>query len=193
MQITKEYLAECDQNVTANFHNRKHVVGPYTVQLRVRTLQAFCASYSTILDIGSGGHMPVVLKATHACDLSTLALPHLQQLGWKGEFKIASCDNLPYQDKQFEAASCSEVIEHLPDLESVRKTFKEIDRVAKNWIITTPCASKSGVRDRWNIEKTHKQFFTPQDLVDLAAPIKINTRVINEYDIKHIICTRASS
>jgi predicted TPR repeat methyltransferase len=44
---------------------------------------------------------------------------------------------LPFGDKEFEVATCIEVIEHLPKLEGER-LLDELERIAKNVIVSTP-------------------------------------------------------
>lgn len=170
-RFSREYRKECDDCVIRNLDNKDYVIGQKNVQERVKRLLGFINDHRTrdskILDIGSGGYMPIFLGTTHACDLSPVAGDVLEKMGFTGTFAIASCDDLPYQDKAFDVAVCTEVIEHLPELEDVRGTFKEIERVAKKWVVTTPLASRSGFRDKWNIEETHRQFFTIEDLKDM--------------------------
>ena len=168
MQISTDYKRLCEKMILANLRNKNYVVGPNYFQNRVKSILDFLKELkfegAKILDIGSGAYMPIVLGATHACDVVEMAGDILKTSGWKGSFEIGSCDNLPYKDKEFDIADCSEVIEHLPELDSVAETFKEIERVAKKWVMTTPKASKSGFRDDWNIEPTHLQFFTLEDI-----------------------------
>jgi hypothetical protein len=174
MRLPREYIKEAEKTIIANLSNKDYVVGPKNISLRFRKLMEFInrnrTATSFILDIGSGAYMPIMIDATHACDVSRIAGDILEQSGWNGIFSVASCDKLPYRDKSMSLAVCCEVIEHLPDYEMVVRTFQEIDRVAKKWHMDTPLASRSGFRDSWNIEPTHKQFFSMDDLKRLAAP-----------------------
>lgn len=172
MLISPEYKKSCERMILANLDNKNFVVGPNHVQDRIKRLLSFIKEHRTddskILDIGSGAYMPIVLGATHACDVVEMAGDILEKSGWKGCFEIGSCDDLPYKDKQFDIAICSEIIEHLPEMDSVVETFSEIERVAKKWILTTPKASKTGFRDDWNIEPSHLQFLTFNDIQELV-------------------------
>jgi len=173
MMLTEEYLKENEKTVIANLSNKDFVIGPKHYQGRVRRIMEFIVKNRTnnckILDIGSGAYMPVHMGATHACDITGISGDILEKSGWKGSFRVASCDDLPYNEKEFDVAICTEVLEHLPDLETVERTFKEIERVAHSWVVTTPKASKSGFRDKWNIEPTHKQFLTLEDIRGMVA------------------------
>jgi len=90
---------------------------------------------------------------------------------WKGHFKVASCTNIPAPDKYFDVAVCSEVIEHLPEIADVKKTFSELERVAKKWIITTP-GNPLGPK---NTEPTHKRFLDLETLKNLTSkyPVEV--------------------
>lgn len=104
---------------------------------RIKILKKFKKNPS--IDIGCGGFMPFVLNTTDACDKSKLSEKYLKQLGWKGNFKqVDARKKLSYLDKQFKTAICSETIEHFRKESEVTNLFKEIDRISKNWIVTTP-------------------------------------------------------
>ena len=172
MKLTAEYIKCCDQQVIDNLENKELVVGPKRFSQRVKRIMEFLEKHQTkkckVLDIGSGAYMPLFLDVTHAIDASAIPGSILKQSGWKGKFQVASCDYLPFRYKEFDIAICSEVLEHLPNLGIVRDTIDEIERVASRWIISTPNASASGFRDKWNTEPTHVQFFTIKDLEALT-------------------------
>jgi len=164
MELTKEYIALQEDTIKRNFDTHfSFFKNPY-IKNRYLALREFCQGCKTILSVGSGGVEPIAINATHACDVSKIAGDLLKKQGWKGVFFISSCDDI---DKsviadgyKFDVAVCSEVIEHLPDLEIVKKTFLELDRVAKKWIVTTPNADvvKPESQDKshinfWNVEK----------------------------------------
>lgn len=107
---------------------------------RIKVLKEFIGKSKSVVDIGCGGFMPIVLKVNNACDIDMLSSRLLRKDGWKGKFRIASVTDLPYKDKEFNFVICSEVIEHLRKKEDVTKAFSEINRISKNWIITTPSA-----------------------------------------------------
>jgi ubiquinone/menaquinone biosynthesis C-methylase UbiE len=50
------------------------------------------------------------------------------------EFQTGLGDNLPYGDREFDAASAMEVLEHVPDPEAV---LAEMARVAARWVIVS--------------------------------------------------------
>ena len=104
---------------------------------RIRIIKKFKGKPS--IDLGCGGFMPFVLGTTHACDKSKLAEGYLKDFGWNGEFKQVDVrKKLPYEDKQFKIAICSETIEHFRKELEVTKLFNEVDRISDIWIVTTP-------------------------------------------------------
>ena len=132
---------------------------PYS-KYRVQTLKKFINRSKPSIDLGSGGFMPKILNVTHACDNGKNALKYLKKEDWKGEFKIVDISKkLPYKDKQFKKAVCSEVIEHLRTKEAVTNSIREIDRISDKWLITTPAVYFS--------EPDHSFFFTPNLLFEL--------------------------
>lgn len=123
-----------------NYRDREGMLKSNIHQDRIKYLKLFLKEVKgKTIDVGCGGFMPSVLGVTHACDVYD-AKKFLKSVGWKGEFKVASVTGLPYSDKEFEVAICSEVIEHLDSKEKVIKAFRELDRISKNWIVTTPSA-----------------------------------------------------
>lgn len=126
---------------------------------RINILKSFVNEHPSI-DLGCGGFMPFLLKTTHACDDSELAYKFLKKRKWDGEFKIVNVGKpLPYLDKQFKCAVCSEVIEHLNTEEEVTTLFKEIDRISNRWIVTTPSAFFD--------DPDHKFYFSPNQLFEV--------------------------
>jgi len=161
MELTEKYKQEQEDTIKRNFQYRRN----YISSPRFYTLAAFCEPFKAILSVGCGSYEPILIKATMAVDVSPLASFFLKRLGFSHSFLTASCDNLPLPDKSFDVAVCSEVIEHLPDLETIQKTFYELDRVAHNWVVTTPCNPIGPL----NTEPTHKRAFTFAELEELIS------------------------
>lgn len=128
---------------------------------RYDILKRFCSPFKTILSIGSAGYEPVIIGATHAIDVTALAGVYLAREGWKGRYFVGSVTALPFGDHEFECGVCSEVIEHLPSLDDVNTALDEINRVCKNWIVTTPCRPVP--------EPDHKHFFSPQQVTEWVS------------------------
>jgi cyclopropane fatty-acyl-phospholipid synthase-like methyltransferase len=112
--------------------------GPAEVR-RVATLSAkLPADAGTLLDVGCGSGL--FLKYLLECrgrefgrlcgtDRSSAALAHLQ-----GD-KVQSCiDALPFSDGEFDAVSCMEVLEHLPE-EVYLRAVHELSRVSGRYIL----------------------------------------------------------
>lgn len=177
MELTKEYLDEQEDCIKRNYDVHISWGNNPHIRERYMFLREFCRSYKTILDVGSGGVEPLAIGATHALDVHLVARDFLKQNGWKGQFFIGSCDDLPFNEDAFDVAVCSEVIEHLPNLEIVKNTFWELDRVAKRWIVTTPNIDVK--------EKTHKFLFTKEDLLKLTKDLDV--RIIKKGIFWYVI------
>ena len=138
---------------------------------RYKILQEISRNHKKILSVGCACREPIIINATHACDLSPKSGPILLSNGWQGDFQVASCLDLPYADKSFDLAVCSEVIEHLPNLSDVVAAIKEVSRVAHHFIITTPNSAKIRPQCQ-NIN--HILFFTEEKIKDiLPFPAKV--------------------
>ena len=90
----------------------------------------------SLLDVGCGnglfGHRlqevrPDILIT--GVDRSKSALKHVAF-----ESKVASIDDLPFDDKSFDAVSCLQVIEHIPNA-SYGRSLEELSRVARKCIV----------------------------------------------------------
>ncbi|MHA1228359.1 MAG: class I SAM-dependent methyltransferase [Candidatus Hodarchaeales archaeon] len=135
----------------------------------------FVYGHKKILSVGSSVREPIFIEATHAIDLSPMAGDMLKKAGWKGEFKVGSCTDLPYKDKEFDVAVCCEVIEHLRSLDDVIKTFQELDRVAVGWLVSTPDTSEIRlVNQHWS----HNLFF---DEARIKKLIPFKYRIIKHH------------
>lgn len=178
MEIPENIKTENEAVVRLNYAYKRM----YAPTARFRLLAGFCGCFQTILSVGCAGYEPVLIKATAACDVVALSEQFLREQGWQGDFFVCSCDAMPCADKSFDVSICSEVIEHLPEFEQARKTFLEMDRISRNWIITTPC-NPIGPK---NTEKSHKRAFTRQDLENLScfANAKIYKDDIYFYVVK---------
>jgi len=172
MKLTKEYIAECEDCVFRNFNQIDGDRKSDRVQNRIKIIKEFCKPFKIILSVGCGAHEPIDINATHAIDIVQNSEGYLRKQGWKGSFYLGSCDNFPNgwgvsvydRGKKFDCAVCSEVIEHLPDLEIVKKTFQEVNRVARCWIFTCP--------DWLGTEPTHKRAFNEKMLKQVTEGLK---------------------
>lgn len=121
-----------------------------------KILNSFLVNYIDILNIGSGGYMPILVHTTHALDVSKVAEEILRKNGWKGNFTVGSCTELPFLNDFFEAGVCAEVLEHLPTHQDVVESVIELDRVCRNWIVSVPAVLGS--------EPDHKRVLKPHDM-----------------------------
>ena len=173
MILSPEYLAEQKDVIERCQLGAKNWRKTLIVRKRHEDLKAFCKGSKKVLSVGSAGLEPIELGATHAIDVHRIADDYLSKGGWKGIFKVASCDNIPAPYKYFDVAVCQEVIEHLPSLNIVRDTFFEINRVAKRWIVTTPTELGD--------EPTHKRAFNFKMLVDVTTGVKCKIEKRGRY------------
>lgn len=135
MELSPDYLAEQVDVITRSTPYAMRVADP----LRYINVKDFCRGFEKVLDVGCSGFEPVMFGCTHALDVHPIAGVLLRANGYKGEFVVGSADALPFPDKSFPCVVCSEVIEHLPELSAVEKTFEEVDRIGTSWLVTTPC------------------------------------------------------
>ena len=162
VMLTPEYIKAEERVIRMNFEMRnrtKHCT-------RIKIIGDWVNTDPLCLSVGSGGYEPLVCGARYACDVSFSAEKYLRQLKWTGVFSKACCTNLPYPDQAFSKAYCTEVIEHLPSLDDVVKTFEELDRVAVDWLVTTP----SRPRGCKNSDPDHKRDFTLEELKTCITP-----------------------
>lgn len=177
MELTKKYIAECEDNVYRLFKQIDGDRKSQRVQDRSKIIKDFCKGAKKILSVGCGPFEPIDINATHAVDVAKNSEEYLRKQGWKGSFFLGSCDNLAigwgYDRAKFDVAVCSEVIEHLPDLDIVTKTFQEVNRVADRWIFTCP--------DWIGTEPTHKRAFSYKMLQNVTEGLKVRIEHRGRY------------
>lgn len=116
-----------------------------------------------ILDCGCGEIEPLIIGNRDymvATDIAKVGLRNLKAKGFKGHLVLSSCDSLPFQENSFYTAVCSEVIEHLPNEDKIEKTIKELMRVSRSTLVTTP-NNKYGYR--W-LDPTHRHFLNTKTI-----------------------------
>lgn len=160
--LDPEYIKTEENTIKRNFNFRNLCIN----KSRLKIIFEWVDYDTNCLSVGSGGYEPLVCGANFALDVSSLAETYLRSLKWKGEFKLGDCANLPYPNKRFSKAYCTEVIEHLPTIDDVVKTFEELDRVAIDWLVTTP-SRPIGCK---NTEPDHKRDFTEEELRTCITP-----------------------
>ena len=121
-----------------NYRDREGMLNSDVHKQRIKFLKKFIGKSNNSIDIGCGGFMPSVLNTSHACDIHNSS-KFLKSLKWSGEFKVSDISKkLPYKDREFKIAICSEVIEHLKSKKAIFNAFNELDRISNEWIVTTP-------------------------------------------------------
>ena len=113
--------------------------------------------FKKVLVAGCYTYEPIVLGASHACDINGIFIESLKKNGYKGEAKIADIRKLPYADDFFDCVFCTETLEHLETLDDVKLAISEILRVGDKFFISVPARKSPNA-------KTHYQQFTIKTL-----------------------------
>jgi len=116
-----------------------------------------------VLDSGCGEIEPKIVcdhQNVAALDIAISGLRNLKRNAFKGHLVLGSSTNLPFKDKYFTKSVCSEVIEHLPTEQHVKRCIRELERVSEQFMITTP---NNRLDFRW-IGPTHRRFFSIESI-----------------------------
>lgn len=162
---------------------------PISVQLsdekRYALLRKFVSTSSSVLDVGCGDREALFAcnkEKAVALDFSMTALKKLKAKGFKGYLVLANVTSLPFKDKCFEKAICSEVIEHLPTLMRARACIKELERVSKSFMVTTP--NKDSLQG-WS-DKQHPTLLNMRSIREVFADLPVEISTIDAtYPIPH--------
>lgn len=170
MIANKEVLCLKDDVLKFDLYVKKRISKKWTSDVRqndrLMILKNFLNSNDYVLDVGCGEVEPKIIcdytKAL-ALDIAPSGLTNLKNNNFKGHLILASCTNLPLKDKSIEKSICSEVIEHLPKDNLVKKCIDELERVSKKYLVTTP---NNQFTFRW-LESTHVRFFNKKNIKKL--------------------------
>lgn len=101
------------------------------------------ANYDVVkgIDVGCGRANGVQYAREHGldvygCDISSAAVKCWKERGVSDYCKVAPADDMPYEDNAFDFVLCSEVMEHIPE-ENTLKTLKEILRIGSDKFLFT--------------------------------------------------------
>jgi ubiquinone/menaquinone biosynthesis C-methylase UbiE len=134
---------------------------------------------SNIIDVGAGdGNILSVLSEKNYCsdltavEISNSAIQQIKKKKIPGLKEIKQFDgyNLPFNDKQFDLAICSHVIEHV---EHPRKLLSEIKRISKNQVFEVPIDFSFHVDKKFN-------FFTSYGHINIFTPALFNFLLYTE-------------
>lgn len=161
------------KRINAKWYEKRYMKSPFTID-RLKTLKMFLRSCGDryILDAGCGGVEPLIISNNEnavGLDISKTALLNLKANSFEGELVLASAMELPFKDRTFSRAVCSEVIEHLPTDCDVFRCVAELNRVAKQYLITTPNC-RFGFKRK---DPTHRRFFSIARLKNFLPPSAI--------------------
>jgi len=139
-----------------NYKGKKVQLGDPVQIERFRILKNFVNNEQNSISIGCGSYEPLLIGTTNACDIAPIAGTYLREQGFNGSFIVADARNLPFQYQEFNIAICSEVIEHMETYQEVFKVIKEVIRVSKTFLITTPAG--------FSPDPDHKFHFDEKDM-----------------------------
>ena len=147
------------------YEQGKNIQHDKSYSFRMNVLKEFLGEEKNSVSVGCGAFEPVFLNIPYCCDIAPEAETYLAKQGYQGKFIYGDVRDIPYSNKKFKIAVCSEVIEHLNAEGDVVLAFHELNRISESWLITTPCVKVP--------EPTHNFVFTEEQLKRLAAPLKI--------------------
>ncbi len=111
----------------------------------LQTLNKYCKPGETVLDLGCGGGGKFTAWSKAAgfeaigMDISKKAVAMAQREYPDGNFKTLNTDgSIPAADKTFGAVWCSEVIEHIMEVDDFLKEVRRVMKPGGILIITTP-------------------------------------------------------
>jgi ubiquinone/menaquinone biosynthesis C-methylase UbiE len=111
---------------------------------KIKKVAAIQGGYN-VLEVGCGhGHvLDVILKKNAKVigvdiNFNSLMISNKRLDGKDVSLIQSNAHNLPFKDKTFNVLICSEVLEHLPNLEEVLKEFKRVIKPNGKIIITVP-------------------------------------------------------
>ena len=101
----------------------------------------YYGDFKTGLDVGCGRANGVQWARekgydVHGCDVSSGAVKCWEERGVVDFCRVAPANDLPYEDGQFDVVLCSEVMEHIPEYDTM-DSLKEIFRVGRDKYVFT--------------------------------------------------------
>ena len=162
-----------------------------------------------VLDIGCGNGAVVHFFAkqgfeTYGLDISEkaieLAKDYLEKEKLNADLKVASCDDIPYEDNLFDSIVCFGVLDHIR-MDVAKKTIEEVKRVLKkgSLVFMTLCSTKANAygkgekvdKNTYILEEGHEKgeiqhYFDLEEIQELFKDFRIiDLRHSNEelYDV----------
>ncbi len=120
------------------------VTTPERKRRLLQTLNKYCKPGETVLDLGCGGGKFTAWMAeagfeVQGMDISKKAVDMAQRSFPDGNFKILNPDgSIPAEDQSFGAVWCSEVIEHIVEVDDFLKEIRRVMKPGGILILTTP-------------------------------------------------------
>jgi len=127
--------------------------------------------FKKCLDLGCGNGSAVHFLAkndfdTYGIDISKDAIDigkeYLKEENLKAELKVASCDNLPFEENSFDFITCFGVLDHV-ETSIAKKSIEEVRRILKpkGLFFITLCSISSSLFDKG--EKTGKHTYVLEE------------------------------
>ncbi|MCW3990659.1 MAG: methyltransferase domain-containing protein [Candidatus Bathyarchaeota archaeon] len=136
-------------------------------------------SQGSILDAGCGCKEPFIIankENSVALDFTQSVFKTLKVYGFKGHRVLGSVVYLPFKDKCFEKTVCSEVVPHLPTFAYAETCIRELERVSKAFLVTTPNKYTFTVVFRMGhkLKRTHPNLLDIKSFRNLFAHLPVN-------------------
>ncbi len=121
------------------------VTTPERKRRLLQTLNKYCEPGETVLDLGCGGGGKFTAWAAEAgfdatgMDISKKAVDMARRGFPGGDFRMLNSDgSIPAEDQTFGAVWCSEVIEHILEVDNFLKEIRRVMKPGGILILTTP-------------------------------------------------------
>jgi len=136
-------------------------------------------SNGSILDAGCGCREPFIVankEDSVALDFTKSVLKTLKGSSFRGRLVLGSVVYLPFKDKCFEKAVCSEVVPHLPTFAYAETCIRELERVSKSFLVTTPIKFTFTIVFRMGYKhtRTHPNLLDIKSFQNLFADLPVN-------------------
>lgn len=134
----------------------------------------------SVVDVGAGDgvvtreiHSRSMAKDITALEISTSGIEKIRQLGIGVNIVKFDGYSIPFEDRHFDTAICSHVVEHV---EHERLFLREVGRIAKRCVFVVPL--EGGMRGRVYRDMGHINYFTPMTFRNLIETSGL--RVLSE-------------
>lgn len=152
----------------------KPLNGLINVQCLYRTY--FFRGYKNLLDVGCGTgvavryHREVGGIEAFGIDFAKSAIPTWHELGAEKWCSVASAEDIPYKDNQFDMVTCTDMLEHVPE-EHVPRVLREMYRVGRGDFLFMICLVPALIKMPTDGSEPHVCLKSPEWWVDRMGEI----------------------